>query len=210
MYIRTFGVMCLVLMGTLTHAQELFLRNDQTGEFYGPFRPRLGAKIAIGDQTFTVTRKGRANSRSSSGRTALRMDLQTTVGEFKWCVLQLQELGSTARSNNMYIENRQGTNTRFVRLRGTVENLEKKEVSGYDSVWLIDNEGREYSPMDRDSFFVSKGARILYSAKLRPNIPFIFEAVFEVPLKSTIKQVKVGDIKQGFGVTKSALIQLGK
>ena len=47
--------------------------------------------------------------------------------------------------------------------------------------------------MEGDVFFVSPGAKTLLFETLRPNIPLQFEAVFEVPKNSIIKQVGVGE-----------------
>ena len=56
---------------------------------------------------------------------------------------------------------------------------------------VMDSQGRAYSTIDGESFYVPKGAETLGLARLRPDIPIRFEAIFELPVDSARLVLKV-------------------
>jgi regulator of replication initiation timing len=105
------------------------------------------------------------------------------VGDIEWLISDAREVGSDLKSS--LGEHRHRADSKFIWIKGRVVNRAKKEVRTLGAIPLIDDKGREYTPIDDQMFFLDAGVNTLEFEALRPDVPVDFEAIYEVP-KDTV------------------------
>jgi hypothetical protein len=126
------------------------------------------------------------------------------VGEVRWKVIEVADLGAELKSDNEFIDPKTTTG-KFILVRFELENLSKDQLN-FAGVNLTDDQGREFTPKD-DVFGFIPNEELCVLEQLNANVQKTCRAVFEVPADASRLVLVAGDLKM-FGNDEQQ-IQLG-
>ena len=124
--------------------------------------------------------KGGHSSSSSSGGTA-KMGETVSFDDSDWVVIEAKDAGKSIKSNSEFNEEEKKTEGRFIQVHFKVTNKGKKEEMVLDQPKIVDDKGREFGPIDMQSFYVPAKAKTLGLDTLQPSMPKEYWTVIEVP-----------------------------
>jgi hypothetical protein len=127
------------------------------------------------------------------------------VGEVRWRVLAVEDVGDTLTSDNMFTED-MTTPGRFIRLQFEIENL-SSAAKTFSSINLVDSQGRSFNTLPDGFWFVPQAEQCIGFDQLNPSVPKRCTVIFEVPTDADGLQAQVGDLELLGG--DEALISLG-
>jgi hypothetical protein len=124
--------------------------------------------------------KGGSSSSSSTAATAKLGDT-VTFDDSEWIVVEAKDAGKSIKSNSEFNEEKKDTPGRFIQVHYKVTNKGKKEEMLLDRPKIIDDKGREFGPIDMESFYVPAKSKTIGLETLQPSMPKEFWTVVEVP-----------------------------
>jgi hypothetical protein len=126
------------------------------------------------------------------------------VGEVRWKVLEVKDLGKELKSDNQFIKPKT-TSGRFVLVRFEVENRKDKAAS-YAGISLADGKDRTFERFTEQIGFISED-ELCVLEQLNPNLTRTCAEIFELPGDANGLKAKLGDLEIFGG--KEALVELG-
>ncbi|HEY1955019.1 MAG TPA: hypothetical protein VGH28_05390 [Polyangiaceae bacterium] len=127
-----------------------------------------------------VACKGGSHGSSSSTGTA-KMGETVTFDDSEWIVIEAKDAGKSIKSNSEFNEEEKKTEGRFIQVHYKVTNKGKKEEMLLDRPKIVDDKGREFGPIDMESFYVPAKAKTIGLDTLQPSMPKEYWTVIEVP-----------------------------
>ena len=126
------------------------------------------------------------------------------VGEVRWKIISVENLGNTVKSSNTFIEDLT-TSGMFIKIHLEVENR-SKDMLTYAGLDLVDSQGREYTSSSDAIMLIDNNETCVFE-NLNPNIVKVCTHIYEVPIDATGLKAKTGDLEI-FGA-EEAVIDLG-
>jgi len=145
----------------------------ELGQVMGALLLVLAAVLACGKG------KGDSSGGGSSASTA-KMGETVTFDDSDWIVVDAKDLGKSVKSN-MDETDVKKTDGKFVQVHFKVTNKGKKEEMVLDPPKVLDDKGREFGPVDMQSFYVPKDAKTLALDSLPPSMQREYYTIIEVP-----------------------------
>jgi hypothetical protein len=104
-----------------------------------------------------------------------------TFDDSEWIVIEAKDAGKSIKSNSEFNEEEKKTEGRFIQVHYKVTNKGKKEEMLLDRPKIVDDKGREFGPIDMESFYVPAKAKTIGLDTLQPSMPKEYWTVIEVP-----------------------------
>ena len=101
-----------------------------------------------------------------------------------------------SRATREFNEEEKKTDGRFIQVHYKVTNKGKKEEMLLDRPKIVDDKGREFGPIDMESFYVPAKAKTIGLDTLQPSMPKEYWTVIEVPADAKSLKFQV----HGFGL----------
>jgi len=153
----------------------------------------LIATLALG--AVTACKNGSSSASASSVPSKIGDTL--TFDGSEWTVIEARDAGKTLKSNSEFGEEDKKTEGRFIQVHFKVSNKGSKEEMLLDKPKILDDKGREFSPIDMESFYVPAKAKTLAAFEsLPPNVVKECWTVIDVPADAKSLKFQV----HGFGV----------
>lgn len=115
-----------------------------------------------------------------------------TVGEARWKILEVRNLGQELKSDNEFIKPKT-TAGKFILIRLEVENR-KAEDATYGGINLVDGKGRKFERYTEQFGFVPEAESCVLK-QLNPNLPATCSEIFELPADAAGLKALVGDLE---------------
>lgn len=146
----------------------------EVGQMMGALLLVLAAVLACG--------KGSSSSSGGGGSSsaASKMGDTVTFDDSDWIVVDAKDLGKNLVSN-LDPDDKKTTDGKFVQVHFKVTNKGKKEEMVLDPPKVLDDKGREFGPVDMQSFYVPKNAKTLALDSLPPSMQREYYTIIEVP-----------------------------
>jgi hypothetical protein len=144
----------------------------EVAQVLGAMLVLLGALLAC---------KGGSSSSSSGSASTAKLGDTVTFDDSEWIVMEAKDAGKSIKSNSEFNEEKKDTTGRFVQVHYKVTNKGKKEEMLLDRPKIVDDKGREFGPIDMESFYVPAKAKTIGLETLQPSMPKEFWTVIEVP-----------------------------
>ncbi len=125
--------------------------------------------------------KGGSSSSGSSSSSTAKLGETVTFDDSEWIVMEAKDLGKSIKSNSEFNEEQKKSDGRFVQVHYKVTNKGKKEEMLLDRPKVVDDKGREFGPIDMESFYVPAKAKTIGLDTLQPSMPKEYWTVIEVP-----------------------------
>lgn len=97
-----------------------------------------------------------------------------------WLVVEAKDLGQTLKPNSDIGEPLK-TEGRFVQVRYRVTNTTKKQEHVLDLPKIVDQQGREFGPVDMESWYVPVQGKTVGFDALQPSMQKEYFTIIEVP-----------------------------
>jgi hypothetical protein len=144
----------------------------EVAQVFGAMLVLLGALLAC---------KGGSSSSSGSSAATAKLGETVTFDDSEWVVVEAKDVGKTIKSNSEFNEEKKETPGRFIQVHYKVTNKGKKEEMMLDRPKVLDDKGREFGPIDMETFYVPAKAKTIGLETLQPSMPKEFWTVVEVP-----------------------------
>jgi hypothetical protein len=144
----------------------------EIAQVFGAMLVLLGALLAC---------KGGSSSSGSSSSSTAKLGETVTFDDSEWIVMEAKDLGKSIKSNSEFNEEQKKSDGRFVQVHYKVTNKGKKEEMLLDRPKVVDDKGREFGPIDMESFYVPAKAKTIGLDTLQPSMPKEYWTVIEVP-----------------------------
>jgi hypothetical protein len=128
---------------------------------------------------------GSSSSSGGSSSSTAKLGDTVTFDDSEWVVIEAKDAGKSIKSNSEFNEEKKDTTGRFVQVHYKVTNKGKKEEMLLDRPKIVDDKGREFGPIDMESFYVPAKAKTIGLETLQPSMPKEFWTVIEVPADAT-------------------------
>ncbi len=141
----------------------------------------------------------------ATGRLAIGLGQDVFIGEFRWRLLEVQDLGGVIESSEDDLVPLQAQQGRLIQIRYEVE-YTGSELATTKDIELIDDQGRRYEASLDGIWFIVEEEQCL-AAGLEPGVPQTCTKIYDVPLDATGLKAEVFDLlSSGQG---TALLDLG-
>ncbi len=140
--------------------------------------------------------KGSSSSSSTTSGATAKMGEAVTFDDSEWTVIEAKDSGKTLKSNSEFNEEEKKTEGRFIQVHYKVTNKGKKEEMLLDRPKVVDDKGREFGPIDMESFYVPAKSKTIGLDTLQPSMPKEYWTVVEVPADAKSLKFQV----HGFGL----------
>ena len=154
----------------------------EVAQVFGAMMILLGALLAC--------KGGSKSSGGASGGTA-KMGETVTFDDSEWIVVEAKDAGKKIKSNSEFNEEEKSTEGRFIQVHYKVTNKGKKEEMLLDRPKVVDDKGREFGPIDMESFYVPAKAKTIGLDTLQPSMPKEYWTVIEVPADAKSLKLEV-------------------
>ncbi len=124
---------------------------------------------------------GSHGSSSSSSSSTAKLGETVTFDDSEWIVIEAKDAGKSIKSNSEFNEEEKKSEGRFIQVHYKVTNKGKKEEMLLDRPKIVDDKGREFGPIDMESFYVPAKAKTIGLDTLQPSMPKEYWTVIEVP-----------------------------
>ena len=145
----------------------------EIAQVFGAMLVLLGALLAC--------KGGSSSSGSGSSSSTAKMGETVTFDDSEWVVVEAKDAGKALKSNSEFNEEEKKTEGRFVQVHYKVTNKGKKEEMLLDRPKVVDDKGREFGPIDMESFYVPAKSKTIGLDTLQPSMPKDYWTVIEVP-----------------------------
>ena len=145
---------------------------------------QTGLPIAAPTATATATATATVTAMSTESATASRLGATITFPDCEWIVMEARDAGKILKSNSEYNEESKTTEGRFIQVHYKVTNKTSKEEMILDRPKIVDQKGREFGPVDMETFYVPKKAKSIGLDTLQPSIAKEYWTVIEVAADS--------------------------
>ena len=105
---------------------------------------------------------------------------RVSFADCDWVVMEARDAGRELKSNSEFNEETKETSGRFIQVHYKLTNTSSKEEMLLDRPKIIDAKGREFGPVDMESFFVPRKAKTVGLDTLQPSLPKEYWTVIEV------------------------------
>lgn len=105
---------------------------------------------------------------------------EVVFGDSKWTVLAAEDKGNSLKSNNR-LQKDASTDGRFILVRFKVVNTTSKEEKLLRAPVVVDDQGREFKEIERQTFYLPEGTTSLTMKALPAGMTKEFAAIYEVP-----------------------------
>lgn len=129
------------------------------------------------------------------------------VGNMRWVIIEVQDWGNFIDSEGQETDPLE-TEGRFIWVRFRVENT-GNEVIPFQDIQLIDDQGRQFSPLLDSIWFISEDERCL-SEQLEVEIPLDCTKIYDVPADANGLKVEVFDLADPSGGRTTVDLQLNQ
>ena len=119
------------------------------------------------------------------------MGEHVTFLDSDWVVIEAVSAGKTLKSNSEFNDETKVTPGRFIEVHYRVTNKTAKEQMLLDRPKIVDDKGREFGPIDMESFYVPPKSKTIGLDVLQPDIPKEYWTVIEVPADASSLKFKV-------------------
>lgn len=160
----------------------------ETAQVLGAMLVILGALLAC--------KGGSSSSGSGSSSTPQKIGETVTFDDSDWVVTEAKDAGKVLKSNSEFNEEEKKTDGRFIQVHYKVTNKGKKEEMLLDHPKVVDDKGREFGPIDMESFYVPAKSKSIGLDTLPPSMPREYWTVIEVPADAKGLKFEV----HGFGL----------
>jgi hypothetical protein len=136
----------------------------------------------------------------------VRVDKTVAFDDVQWVVIEARDAGQSVKSNSELNDEEKRTTGRFVMIHYKLTNLGKKEEMLLDRPKVQDDRGREFGPIDMESFYVPVHAKTVGLDTIQPSLPKEYWTVVEVAPDATHLKFVI----HGFSLTsRHELVELG-
>ncbi len=98
----------------------------------------------------------------------------------EWVIVEARDAGKELRSNSEFTDEVKKSEGRFILVHYKVTNLGKKEEMLLDRLKIVDSMGREFGPIDMESFYVPAHAKTIGLDALQPSLQREYWTAVEV------------------------------
>lgn len=134
---------------------------------------------------------------------AFKVGEDVNVGEIRWKVLEVTDLGKELKSDNEFIEPKE-TSGKFVLVKFELEN-KGSDPATYSGIDLVDDKDRTFKPYDERIGFIEQNELCILE-QVNPGLSKTCTEIFELPGDAAGVKASVGDLAP-FG--DDAMIDLG-
>lgn len=156
----------------------------------------LGAMLVILGALLACKGGSSSSGGGSSSSSTQKIGDTVTFDDSDWVVTEAKDAGKTLKSNSEFNEEEKKTDGRFIQVHYKVTNKGKKEEMLLDRPKIVDDKGREFGPIDMESFYVPAKAKSIGLDTLPPSMPRDYWTVIEVPADAKALKFQV----HGFGL----------
>jgi hypothetical protein len=110
-----------------------------------------------------------------------KLGIPVTFSDCEWIVVEARNAGKELKSNSEFNEDTKTTEGRLIQVHYKVTNNTSKEEMILDRPKIVDQKGREFGPIDMESFYVPKKSKTIGLDTLQPSIAKEYWTVIEVP-----------------------------
>lgn len=171
---------------------------DDLVEMYGiadgleSYKAVLGNKITIPRVQIYAAQALTENSKAEPPK-EVGLNQEMTIGNTKWKVLSVKNLGQNLKSDNMFMED-QKTSGKFIQVEVGIENIGTESTS-VRGMKMVDNQNREFNHFDSAYLFLPDDKSPYSVGDLNPNIPRSYMDIYELPTDASGLRLKVEDLK---------------
>ncbi len=129
-------------------------------------------------------KKGSSSSSSGSSSAPAKIGDTVTFDDSEWVVIEAKDVGKTVKNNSEFAaddEKEKKTEGRFIQVHYKITNKGKKEEMLLDRPKIVDAKGREFGPIEMESFYVPAKSKTIGLDTLQPSMPKEYWTVIEVP-----------------------------
>jgi hypothetical protein len=134
--------------------------------------------------TSTATTTGAATSTESAPSSTARLGERITLSDSEWIVMEARDAGKSLKSTSEFVEETKTTEGRLIQVHYKVTNNTSREQMILDRPKIVDQKGRQFGPVDMESFYVPKKTKTIGLDTLQPSLPKEYWTVIEVPADS--------------------------
>lgn len=134
---------------------------------------------------------------------AFKVGEDVNVGDIRWKVLEVTDLGKELKSDNEFIEPKE-TSGKFVLVKFELEN-KGNDPATYTGIDLVDDKDRTFKPYDERLTFIEQ-SELCVLEQVNPGLSKTCTEIFELPGDAAGIKASVGDLGL-FG--EDAMIDLG-
>ena len=146
-----------------------------------PPPPALTAPTATATVASTVTTTATATATETEPTPSVsRLGATISFADSEWIVMEARDVGKEMKSNSEFVDETKTTQGRFIQVHYKVTNTTKKEEMLLDRPKIVDGRGREFGPVDMESFYVPRRAKTIGLDTLQPSIAKEYWTVIEV------------------------------
>jgi hypothetical protein len=116
--------------------------------------------------------------------TRARLGETITLSDSTWVVLEARDAGKVLASNSEFNEETKTTTGRFIQVHYRITNNGTKEEMLLDRPKLVDQKGRQFGPVDMETFYIPRKAKTVGLDTIQPSLPKEYWTVIEVPADS--------------------------
>ena len=109
-----------------------------------------------------------------------RLGAPITFADSEWVVIEARDAGKVLRSTSEFVEDTKKSDGRFIQVHYKVTNNTAKEEMLLDRPKIVDGKGRQFGPVDMESFYVPRRAKTIGLDTLQPSIAKEYWTVIEV------------------------------
>jgi len=144
--------------------------------------PPAAQALAGAPPTTTTIATTPATATTTMAETTFGAKLGTPVSfaDSEWIVIEARDAGKELKSNSEFNEETKITTGRFIQVHYKVTNKGSKEEMLLDRPKVVDGKGRQFGPVDMETFYVPKKAKSIGLDTLQPSIPKEYWTVIEV------------------------------
>ena len=119
------------------------------------------------------------------------VDKHARFDDCDWWILEARDAGQSVRSNSEFNDEEKKTDGRFIMVHYKLTNLGQKEEMMLDRAKIQDDKGREFGPVDMESFYVPGTSKTVGLDTLFPGKAQEYWTVIEVPADAKELRFKV-------------------
>ena len=119
------------------------------------------------------------------------IDKHARFDDCDWWILEARDAGKSVHSNSEYNDEDKTTTGRFIQVHYKLTNLGQKEEMMLVRAKIEDDKGREFDPVDMESFYVPAHAKTVGLDTIVPGVEQEYWTVIEVPADARDLHIKV-------------------
>ena len=145
--------------------------------------PPPPAQTALPTAAPTVVTTATATATETAPATS-KLGVPVAFSDCEWIVIEARDAGKTLKSNSEFNEESKTTEGRLIQVHYKVTNNTSKEEMILDRPKIVDAKGRQFGPIDMESFFIPRKTKSIGLDTLQPSIAKEYWTVIEVPADS--------------------------